>query len=164
MSKAQEMGADKTAPTPAKRGKGILATAIAKSNDIKAHEGKVNPPKFVTKGKNHNGQKMKDIFESGILKNVDFRDADLRGADFTWIEEITNAKTKVKSKVIRGFVIQGCDFRGAQLDDADFRHCDLRWSRFDNMAQLDAAITGDFDEDGNLINNPKLKEVDGITR
>jgi uncharacterized protein YjbI with pentapeptide repeats len=157
-----------TAPSdPATAGKKkvnkSLEAAKAKSNDLKLDSGVINKPKFVKKGRDFVGMRMKDVFESGILKNVDFKDADLTDADFTWIEEVKNAKHKTVQKVLRGFIVQGCDFRGAKLDGANFAACDLRWSDFTGT-DYSNALFGIEDEEGNFTNQANVKEVDGMTR
>lgn len=156
----------KTSSTPAKAGKKVnksLESAKAKSNDLKLDNGVINRPKFVNKGRDFKGMKMKDVFETGVMKNVDFKGADLTDADFTWIEEVKNAKHKTVRKVLRGFIIQGCDFTGAKLSGTNFAACDLRWSNFADT-DYSEALFGVEDEDGNFTSQTNVKEVDGMTR
>ena len=118
---------------------GGLASAIAKSKNVKLRDEAQYPPKIRDfKGKDFSNQDMADMFESLAIKHGDFTDANLSGADFSF------------------FNLQGCIFTGANLQDTNFTGADLRWSNF-KSADYRKAI---FETDNEAAN---LGEVDGIS-
>ena len=174
MSNTQKKGEAKTSSTPASTKRVVNQTIKAakdRTYDIKQRESATNNPRFVDmRGKDFSNTKMKDMMRDGICVNYDFSGADLRGADFTWTEEIVVGKGQTKT-ITKGFILQGCKFLGAKMDEnTNFAACDLRWSMFDpkdgeesslEIANVQLAVIA---EDGEILFEANVNEVDGFTR
>ena len=147
----------KTAKSTSPRALKSLEIAKQASLDTKRDANTENPPKWRNfSGKDFSKTSMIDIAESGVIVNGDFSGANLTEADFTYTQD----------GIVKGFILQGCNFKGATLGDTNFAGCDLRWSTFDTGTVDGTCFFVDFDDDGNEISGSaaNLREVDGVTR
>lgn len=62
-----------------------------------------------------------------------------------------------------GMIVQGCKFAGASLDGTIFVETDLRWSDFTG-ADYSQCVLGVIDDAGVLTRKADTREVDGMTR
>jgi uncharacterized protein YjbI with pentapeptide repeats len=115
--------------------------AKQKSANVKARSELTYAPQWRNfKGKDFSNTRMADMFADKVIKNGDFTNCNLDGADF------------------QGFILQGCKFTGASVVGANFAGADMRWS---NMNGCDYNGKAYF---GSGATAADMKEVDGFNR
>lgn len=87
------------------------------------------------------GANLKRVRVMAHFEGVDFRGADLTGADFSPFEPRAGQKAP---STAHGNVCKSCDFSGARLVRVDFSHAALMFSRF-NGADLSASDLSEAD-------------------
>jgi uncharacterized protein YjbI with pentapeptide repeats len=107
---------------------------------------KLNPPKWNTSftGMDLSNKSIVDVMGGrNVITHYDFSGCNLSGALF--------GSNDPETGVYKGMTLQSCKFDGADLTDATFAYCDVRWSSFANAKGWDSAIKYDTLEDGTIL-------------